>query len=115
MSRVLQIEPLPMPLRVDADGVVRVEGTRVTLDTVVEAFQEGMTAEEIILSFPSLGLANVYLAIGYYLHRREAVDAYLMEQDRRRAEVRRQIEARQDLVGIRERLLARREAVGPRE
>jgi hypothetical protein len=36
-----------VPLHTDADGVVRVAGTRVTLDTVVGAFEAGATAEEI--------------------------------------------------------------------
>ncbi len=33
-----------IPLEVDADGVVRVGGTRVTLDAVVAAFDEGATS-----------------------------------------------------------------------
>ncbi len=36
-----------VPLRAEADGVIRVSGTRVTLDTVIAAFSEGATAEEI--------------------------------------------------------------------
>ena len=43
MSLSIAVEPLP--LSKDADGVVRVGGTRVTLDTLVEAFHEGLTAE----------------------------------------------------------------------
>ena len=38
----------PIPLETDADGVVRVGGTRVTLDTIVAAFTKGATAEEIL-------------------------------------------------------------------
>ncbi len=41
----LPIVTKPIPLETDADGVVRVGGTRVTLDTVVAAFKEGATAE----------------------------------------------------------------------
>ena len=36
-----------VPIHTDADGVVRVAGTRVTLDTIVAAFDAGATAEEI--------------------------------------------------------------------
>ena len=43
----LTIATEPIPLRMDSDGVVRVGKTRVTLDTVVAAFVEGATAEEI--------------------------------------------------------------------
>ena len=46
----LTIEPAPVPLRTDADGVVRVGRTRVTLDTVVAAFEEGATAEGALSS-----------------------------------------------------------------
>jgi uncharacterized protein (DUF433 family) len=37
-----------IPIQVDANGVARVGGTRVTLDTVIAAFSEGATAEEIL-------------------------------------------------------------------
>jgi hypothetical protein len=37
----------PIPLVAGADGILRVRGTRVTLETVVAAFAEGATAEEI--------------------------------------------------------------------
>ena len=52
-----------MPLQTDADGVIRVGGTRVTLETVVEAFQQGATAEEIVQQYPSLALAEVYAVL----------------------------------------------------
>lgn len=99
-----------LPLRTDADGVVRISGTRVTLDTVVEAFNEGATAEEISSQYSSLDLADIYAVIGYYLRHREEMTAYL---DRRRgevADVRREIERRFDPRGLRERLLALRAA-----
>lgn len=100
----------PVPLHTDAGGVVRVGGTRVTLDSVVYSFQEGSTAEEILEQYSSLRLADVYAVIGYYLRHREEVEAYIQEQRRQAEEIRRQDEARYDRVGIRERLLARRAA-----
>jgi len=36
-----------IPIAKDADGVIRVSGTRVTLDSLVEAFQQSATPEEI--------------------------------------------------------------------
>ena len=56
-----------VPLTADSDGVIRVAGTRVTLDTVAEAFQQGATAEEIVQQYPSLSLADVYSVFGYLL------------------------------------------------
>jgi uncharacterized protein (DUF433 family) len=48
-----------LPLETDADGVVRVRRTRVTLDTIVPAFTEGATAEEIVQQYPSISLADI--------------------------------------------------------
>jgi uncharacterized protein (DUF433 family) len=104
----LVITAEPIPLKADVDGVVRVSGTRVTLDSVVAAFREGATAEEIVLQYPSLDLASVYAVITYYLQRRPQVEAYLRQRQARVDEVQRQNEARFDPQGIRERLLARR-------
>jgi uncharacterized protein (DUF433 family) len=98
----------PVPLATDTDGVVRVGGTRVTLDTVVAAFGEGATAEEIVHQYPSLKLGDVYAVIGYYLRRREDVEAYLSDRQKQVAEVRKQNESRFDPQGIRDRLLSRR-------
>jgi len=56
----LMIAHEPAPLQATEDGVVRVGGTRVTLDTVVTAFEEGATAEEIVQHYPALRLAATY-------------------------------------------------------
>jgi uncharacterized protein (DUF433 family) len=105
---VLSIKTESPPLRVDSHGVVRVGQTRVTLDTVASAFKRGTTAEEIVRQYSTLELADVYTTIGYYLQRREEVDAYLAERARGAEQVRRENEARFDPIGVRERLLARR-------
>jgi uncharacterized protein (DUF433 family) len=107
-SATLLIETEPIPLETDADGVVRVGGTRVTLDTIVAAFREGATAEEIVYQYPSLNLADAYSVIGYYLRRHPQVEAYLRRRQRQRAEIREHNENRFDPSGMRDRLLARR-------
>ncbi len=104
----LEIVNDPLPLRVDAEGVVRVGPTRVPLDTVVGAFQDGAAAEEIVMEYTSLELADVYAVIGYYLRHKSEVEAYLEERRQQSERVRRENEARSDMTGIRERLLARR-------
>ena len=48
------------PLVTGDDGVIRVVGTRVTLDTIVAAFDAGATPEEIIQQYPSVDLATAY-------------------------------------------------------
>ena len=64
---MLVVTDQPIPLIADADNVVRVANTRVTLDTVIAAFREGATPETIAQQYPSLALADVYAVIGYYL------------------------------------------------
>jgi len=97
----------PVPLEKDPDGVIRVGGTRVTLDTIVAVFEAGATPEEIVQRYPSLDIADVYVAIGYYLRHRPEVVEYLRERRQRAEEVRRLNQSRFDQHGIRERLLAR--------
>lgn len=98
------------PLAVDAHGVVRVGGTRVTLDTVIAAFHEGVSAEAVVQQYPVLQLADVYVVFSYYLRHRADVDAYLSTRAAEAARIRAEIEARGDMIGLRERLLARRQA-----
>ena len=100
--------PRDIPLVFDEHGVARIKGTRVTLDSLVTAFRLGSTPEEIVLQYPTLDLADVYAVIAYYLRDAETVDSYLAESEARRAEVRRENEARWNPAGVRERLLARK-------
>ena len=100
------------PLTVDANGVLRVGNTRATLDTVLAAFADGATAEEIVQQYPSLHLADVYSVIGYYLRHASEVDSYLQQRREQREAIRQQNEARFDPHGVRDRLLARRTSPG---
>ena len=105
MSLVIEVEPVP--LRIDADGVARVGPTRVTLDTVVAAFQDGATAEEIAQQYDTLDLADIYAVIGYFLRHPVEVETYLQERSRLGEAVRQQNEARFDPRGVRDRLMSR--------
>jgi uncharacterized protein (DUF433 family) len=58
-----------------------VEGTRVSLDSIVYAFQKGLSPESITHSFPLLTLEQVYGAITFYLANRNQVDAYLAAEE----------------------------------
>lgn len=104
----LVVEPESVPLVTGADNVVRVGTTRVTLDTVIAAFREGATAEEIVQQYPTLQLADVYSVIGYYLRHQAEVDAYLRDRRRQAGEARRENETHFDPTGLRDRLIARR-------
>ena len=104
----LAISAEKTPLNTDPDGVIRVRGSRVTLDSVVMAFNEGATPEELVQQYPTLALADVYSIISYYLRRRDDVEAYLNDRRQKSDLVRSQNEARFKPQGIRERLMARR-------
>jgi len=104
----LVIEAPPVPLRTDEQGVMHVGKTRVPLDTVVYAFNQGSSPEEIVMSYPSLELGDVYSIINYYMHNRTEVDAYLSQREAEAARIKDENEKRFPQEGIRARLLARR-------
>jgi uncharacterized protein (DUF433 family) len=56
-------------------------GTRVSLDSVVYAFLEGLSPESIMESFDTLTLEEVYGALAFYLGHRDDIDAYLGQSD----------------------------------
>jgi uncharacterized protein (DUF433 family) len=98
----------PLPLRLDDGGAYRVGNTRVRLDTVVFAYNHGSSAEQISRDFPTLELADVHSVIGYYLHHRAEVDAYLAAREKEAAKLREEIEALPQNREFREKLIARR-------
>ncbi len=100
----------PAPLVKDDEGVLRVAGTRVTLDSIVAAFDLGATPEEIVQRYPSVDLASAYALIAYALRNRDSVDTYLAERARAGAQTQAEIEVRFPPDGLRARLLARRAA-----
>ncbi|MBI3651834.1 MAG: DUF433 domain-containing protein [Acidobacteria bacterium] len=105
----LVIEAPPVPLRTDATGVMRVGKTRVPLDTVVYTFNQGASPEEIVLSYPTLTLIDVYAVVNYYFHNRDEVDKYIRQREVEAAHIREENEKCFPQVGIRARLLSRRQ------
>jgi uncharacterized protein (DUF433 family) len=105
---VLRIEPQQVRIALGDDGIARVAETRVTLDSILDSYFNGASAETIAGQFPSVPLADVYGVIGYYLAHRSEVDAYLDERDKLKATVRAEAERKHSPAGVRDRLLARR-------
>lgn len=63
--------------------------TRVSLDSVIYAFKEGLSPETIATEcLPILTLEQVYGAITFYLANRKDVDAYLKQNEARYEELR---------------------------
>ncbi|GMV33450.1 MAG: hypothetical protein DCC59_16670 [Chloroflexi bacterium] len=108
MATSLNIQPLNLPIAPGKNGVVRVSGTRVTLDTVIHAFLRGATAEEIAQQYPTLELPDVYATISYCLQNTDEVNAYLDKRMKHAQAVKAENRKRFDQSGIRERLLARK-------
>ena len=63
------------------EGTYRVDGTRVSLDSVVYAYRRGASPESIQRSFPSLSLEQVHGALAFYLSHRAEIDKYLVEAE----------------------------------
>jgi len=111
----VDFEPLSVavPLREDPPGVFRVGKSRVLLELVIRAFQDGATPEAIVQSYPTLNLADVYAVVSRYLADPAPFEDYLRTCDEAAEETRRRIEAIQGPQGnLREVLLARAKARG---
>lgn len=70
----------PVPLHCDAEGTIRVAGTRVTLDTIVAHYRQGAASEAIAERFSVLTAADVHAALAYYLRHQEEIDRYLLDR-----------------------------------
>lgn len=97
-----------VPLTRDKDGVWRVSGSRVTLDSIVHQFKNGASAEQIQEDFPSVTLRDIYSVIAHYLQHSGAVEDYLREQGEAANKTRREVETGMDTNSLRERLQQRR-------
>ena len=81
------------------DGKYRISDTRVSLDSVVYAFREGLSPESIRESFPVLNLEEVYGAIAFYLAHQTEIDRYLAKGEKRSKELWRESQDRNsDLI-----------------
>jgi uncharacterized protein (DUF433 family) len=104
MSLVLERE-IP-PLLEDATGAIRVGNSRVLLEIVIRAFQDGASPESIVQRYSSLSLSDVYAVIGYYLRHQDTIDFYLHQRELLAESVQQKLsEVQQDLSFIRLRLL----------
>jgi uncharacterized protein (DUF433 family) len=92
---------------VEEGGVVRVGPSRISLDLVVEQYENGMTPEDMARAYETLVLADVYAAIAYYLRHRDEVRAYLKRREDEAEALKAKIEADVPPVS-REELLTRR-------
>jgi uncharacterized protein (DUF433 family) len=60
---------------------IRVGNSRVLLELVIRAFQDGLSPESIVSRYSTFSLSDVYNAIGYYLRHQQTVETYLQERE----------------------------------
>jgi uncharacterized protein (DUF433 family) len=63
-------------------GAYRIADTRVSLDSLVYLFREGMSTESMVESYPALTLEQVHGALAFYLANQKEIDAYLADGQR---------------------------------
>jgi uncharacterized protein (DUF433 family) len=109
LSDILPLNGEPLPFRLEDGGAVRIGKSRVTLDLIVEQYENGMTPEDMVRAYDTLVLADVHAAIAYYLRHRNEVSIYLKRREEEATALQAKIEAEHPRVS-REELLARRAA-----
>jgi uncharacterized protein (DUF433 family) len=77
---MLNLPRLEVPLVTGPDGRVRVEGTEVLLEQILDDFEGGSNAEEIVARHGQLRLSDVFLVLSFFLKKRKEVEDYLADQ-----------------------------------
>jgi uncharacterized protein (DUF433 family) len=105
----MPIKPVEVPLFDDGHGGLRVIGTRVLLERILHAFEDGATPEGIVQSYDTLNLGDVYAVLTWYLKYKTEAETYLHERAKEAEAIRRNIEAKQpNRAELQARLMARR-------
>jgi uncharacterized protein (DUF433 family) len=108
-------EAIPVPLRDDGHGGLRIGHTRVSLESVWHLHEQGASPVDIIRAFDTLQLADVYAVLAWALRHSEDVDAYLERREQEAVQIRRQLEearltpSREESSRLKEKLMARRQ------
>jgi len=104
-------ETITIPFVVTEQGTIRIKGSRVSVDSIIHHFKLGATAEQIVQSFPSLTLGDVYSSIAYYLSNRQETEEYLKEQtvaaDNLQGQLESKPEYQAEIAELRSRMLGR--------
>lgn len=91
----------------DEHGVIYVGNTRIPIDTIIYKFHQGSSPEDIVNSYPTLALSDVYATVAYYLQHREEVDTYLAQQVLESEKLQKEVEEQFPSEGMHAKLLER--------
>lgn len=80
MMNIQTIQKVPLTLW--KDGSIRVKGTRLLIDIIINAHQRGECPEEIFEAFPSdvYTIADIYSIVAYYLKNKEKLERYMAKR-----------------------------------
>ena len=62
-------------------GLIRIDGTRITVHRVTTLYKQGQTAEDVVGTYPHLSLGQVYAALAYYHANRAEIESELAAAD----------------------------------
>lgn len=62
-------------------GKPRIGGTRIRVSQIVVHTEQGASADELVTSYPTIRLSDVYDALAYYRDHQEDIDEELREGD----------------------------------
>lgn len=75
-----------------------IEGSRISLDSIVYEFLNGESPETIAQNFPLLNLEQVYGGIAFYLANQELINQYLKEEEAEFEKLQQSLRARNPLL-----------------
>jgi uncharacterized protein (DUF433 family) len=58
-------------------GRLRLDGTRITVDRIATLYKQGLSAEDISLTYPHLSMSQIYTALAYYHANSDEIEAVL--------------------------------------
>ena len=104
MSIQVEFKVSAPPFRWDEAGGIRIGQSRVTLDSLLAAYHNGSTPEEIAVQYSVLHLEEIYAAIAYYLNHSQEIDNYLEQRRQKSQQQRSEFVQQYNLANLRQRL-----------
>jgi uncharacterized protein (DUF433 family) len=68
---------LPEFITQDADGQIHLTGHRISIQDVVDFYNEGYSPEMLLGQYPTLSLPLIHKTIAFYLENQAEIDAYI--------------------------------------